>query len=173
MRHFRLTGLPRCRSAFFSTLLTWGTTFCWHEKPFVPLVDPFCDVLGIADPALLLTWRMEVKDFPDAKWVVIDRNVNDELLASVQKYEPSITMGALEALKRELVELAYETKAHVIGYEDINEFLCKRMADYLEVDIGPRQRLVQMLDMNIQIHPPILKARLEALKRQQIVDTAA
>ena len=108
-----------------------------------------------------------MKEFPDAKWILIDRNIREDLVESCQKFEPNITEQSLLNYRAELRIMYHELRPFVCGFEDIGPFMCQQMSKYLGIDIGPQKRVVQLCDMNIQIHPPILKKRLETLKNLQ------
>lgn len=64
-----------------------------------------------------------------------------------------------------------ECDPKVVKFETIDPLVCYSIAEYLGINIGPIERVRQLCDMNIQIHPPVLKARLERLRSQQFVDS--
>ena len=177
---FFLTGLPRCRSAWWSNLLTWGESFCWHEGAIIPGMTPIemrnvtlkspLNNVGVSDPSLVFHWKRVADTFPNAKWVSVIRNVS-ESVNSVREIEPHLAYDALDDAKVELDSLTVHTSAFRVCFDHINPQTCYSVADYLGVCIGPIERVRQLCDMNVQIHPPILKARLETLKRQPLVDT--
>lgn len=180
--NFFLTGATRSRTAWWANLLTWGDSFCWHEGVLIPGMTPIemrtkaldspLNTVGVSDPALLCHWRKVCETFPNAKWVAVHRPFLDALYAT-QAIEPDITEDMMLSLYQELTALTVQASAFIVNFDLITPQTCYAVADYLGVCIGPIERVQQLCDMNVQIHPPILKARLEKLKRQQIVDTAA
>jgi hypothetical protein len=80
VRNFFVTGLPRSRTAWLANFLTHGpVSLCYHD---ILRVDPKLERLnalsgyqfvGDSDSALLLEWPRWVKQFPGARWVVINR----------------------------------------------------------------------------------------------------
>lgn len=189
-KHFFITGLVRSKTGWLSNLLTWGPTFCWHDAfygvrsdaefnrkmDFHEFAPVFINAIGIADAALTNCWVRLNKDYPEAKWVVIERDFEDVFLSAQNTFEiwpnKEVLRNGLMSTRRDLEYLCSALKPKVMKFDDLGSVdKCYELASYLGVVIGPRQRVQQLCDMNIQIHPPILRKRLEALKCQQIVDT--
>lgn len=86
MNNFFITGLPRSRTAWLANLLTYSTSFCWHDAltftSTIPRLWTFLcehirngyDYLGNSDSALLFHRDEMVKLFPEAKWVIVERD---------------------------------------------------------------------------------------------------
>jgi predicted P-loop ATPase/GTPase len=116
-----------------------------------------------------MVWRTLRKWFPDAKWVVIDRRF-DDVLKSCSDIEPACRDN-LKLMKCHLDCLIAEIHPMVVNFQDIDPIWSYRVSQYLGIGIGPATRVRQLCDMNIQIHPPVLKQRLENLRVSTIVDT--
>lgn len=71
----------------------------------------------------------------------------------------------------ELLELERHVNPMVVNFDSIDPVKCYEIAEYLGIDIGPATRVRQLCDMNIQIHPPVLKQRLENLRMSTNVYT--
>lgn len=176
-RHTFFTGLPRCRSAWFSNLFTWGDSFCFHDVFFglkdvselkQKLCMPFSHV-AVADPALLLHFQEIEEMYPDARWVTLHRDDTESL-------ESSRRISGCDLIHWETIWKAYldyqgKYRAAQVDFNEIDVDTVLWLSNLLEVPVGPIERVRQLCDMNIQIHPPILKRRLEMLKCPQIVDT--
>ena len=166
MSHFRITGLPRSKTALLSTIFTWGTSFCYHEFFGNKTIPKGFDHIGISDPALLFMWEKESHERPDMRWVVVVRDV-EESHKSISRIDPEITFDQVMSAKAELDRLMWALHPLIVSFDDTDAEMCREIAKYLGIDIGPIERVRQLCDMNIQIHPPILKKRLEQLKNLQ------
>lgn len=182
-KQFFITGLPRSRTAWFATLFTWGDSLCYHDA-LCPEIGSVCGtdslrrlqsklltgVRGHSDASNILVWRTLQKWFPEARWVVIDR-VFEEAVHSSRLICESISEEKMRPMFNELSRLAENLKPMVVKFEEIDPIKCYEIAEYLSIDIGPATRVRQLCDMNIQIHPSILKRRLESLKGKLLVDS--
>lgn len=183
-KQFFITGLPRSRTAWFANLFTWGDSFCWHDglinnighqrsiETFVSMLrNPGFERIGHSCASNLMFWRTLVDAFPKSRWIIIDRDASEvmeacKIFGSV-KPERVIEMSAAMDDLSEWVE----DRMMRVTVEQICVNKCLEMSKFLNVDIGPIERVRQLLDMNVQIHPPVLKRRLESLKMSTIVDT--
>jgi hypothetical protein len=96
-REFFVTGLPRSRTAWLANFLTAGDSFCFHEllaagvsasfvqKTFSRMIEEESfSVVGDSDSALVAIAPAMVAMFPTARWVLVERPV-DEAMESYQK----------------------------------------------------------------------------------------
>ena len=181
-KQFFITGLPRSRTAWFANLFTWGDSICYHDAlhsdPTVGrLVYMLKDVPAVCGAkrghscaSNLLAWRELDAHFPDAQWVVIERRF-DDVLAACSDILPTTRRDALLVMQSQIAGIVEHLDPMMVQFESINMTRCYEIAEYLGIDIGPATRVRQLCDMNIQIHPPVLRKRLESLKCQQFVDT--
>lgn len=173
---FFITGLPRSRSAWFANLFTWGDSICYHDAlcdgltrsgdaPLKSLYDKLEGERprGHSCSSNVMAWRILDDWFPNAPWVVIDRPFSTTL-QSCQSISPEVTYDGLMSMNRELTALTKKIRPMVVQFESIEPVMCYQIAEHLGIDIGPTARVRQLCDMNIQIHPPILKARINQLK---------
>lgn len=107
MTPFFITGLPRSRTAWMANFLTWGNSFCHHDALRLE-----CSVAGlrkqiercrawyVGDSDSGLMWFAEdiVKAWPDARWVLIRRPMQ-ECLESYQNYFPRHPYPGIPVLK--------------------------------------------------------------------------
>lgn len=173
MRHVFLTGLPRCRSAWFANLLTYGDSFCfhdaWHGLDSVEAIRPklknMCrPVVGISDPALVLFWRQMAEWYPDAKWVVVKRDFLETRL-SCARITQNNQKEALLKMVVALDDIAYELKPMEIDFANITAETIAELESYLFVDCGPKERIEMLLKFNVQIDPNLLRSSLADVLR--------
>jgi hypothetical protein len=181
---FFITGLPRSRSAWFANLFTWGDSICYHDALYDDAVNSLCwsnslrslqsrllnGTRGHSDASNLLAWEHFRNWFPDAKWVVVERPLEEVLESSTAIY-PNISKERLRAFQAKMEALISGFSPLVVKFDEITPFKCYEIAEYIGVSIGPATRVRMLCDMNVQIHPPILKQRLANLKCQPQVDT--
>ncbi len=160
-RKFWITGLPRCRSAWFANLLTYGDSFCYHDaflgldklediREKLSKSRPWATNIGISDPALVLFWERMVEWYPDAKWIVVWRDVD-------MNWPLANHLGSLS-------ELVFVVKPLELDFNSITANTILEVQDYLGVDIGPKERIEMLLNFNVQIDPKILRARIASVK---------
>jgi plasmid maintenance system antidote protein VapI len=175
MRHFFVTGLPRCRSAWFANLLTYGDSFCFHDawhgldsveaiRPKLESVDNCPQSVGISDPALLLFWREMSEWYPDAKWVVVKRDYLDTVRSCTKITTPN-RRASLGPMAEELDALTEAMSPLVIDFTDITAETISELENYLDVDCGPKERIEMLLKFNVQIDVELLRESLAALLR--------
>lgn len=169
-----ITCLPRSRSAFFATMMTWTNSIFYHDIPIqdsLPGVETGGDVhYGVSDSSLVFYWTGLHALYPNAKWVVIRRSIYD-VIKSCRKITENIDEDRILDMQDELDVLQSSLNPLVVDFSEITPRRCYDIAEYLGVDIGPAVRVCQLCDMNIQIHPPVLRERLRALNVSTIVDT--
>lgn len=124
---------------------------------------------GHSDSANLLIWRTLHDEFPNARWVVCKRDLND-VLDSCRKIIPDMPTAGIGFLAKELDSLIEEVRPLVVNFDDITPITALRVADYAGIHVGPTSRVRMLCDFNIQIHPPVLQERLKALICQPIIN---
>lgn len=178
---FFITGLPRSRTAWFANLLTWGDVICHHDP--VDLVghtlgDFAANVInnlrgsftpvGLSDASTLYAWREYATAFPDAKWVLIDRDARD-VIRSMQQVIPDFNGEAIFDLTSDMRAIKQTLNPLVVPFNDITPECCVEVARHLGIDIGPATRIRMLCDFNVQIHPSVFQQRLAAFK-QRVAD---
>ena len=111
MRHFFVTGLPRSRTAWWANLLTTPTSLCYHDVArFCRAPDDLPEVLSIgagryeatgnSDSSLLLVHERVMELFPEARWLVLKRDLNEAIDATMRvnfvKHEREVVQGVME-----------------------------------------------------------------------------
>ena len=162
-----VTGLPRCRSAWVANYLTWGDSICYHDAFWqTPSFAAFCEMLdttpamhvGHADPANLLVWEKLVKRFPNAKWIVIIRDV-EETLAACQKAFGDFSKEQLQFLIRQLGKLSEAVEPFCVNFENLNGQSAAWFAQELGIQI-PNWRGHFLNRYQVQIEPSTLKREI-------------
>ena len=154
-----------------ATLMTYGPSFCYHDG-FVG-VDRFEDFtnklwatpgikIGNSDPANVFFWERINESFPDAKWIVIQRDF-EETFRSCQKAFPEISRQILWSMADKLAELTAKLKPVVIDFDAITPNLCKMIARHCGVHAGSTERIEQLCRLNIQVDPKRLRQEIESL----------
>lgn len=123
--HFFITGLPRSRTAWLANLLTYGRSYCFHEalrhgedlKPLFEGVN--ADYIGDSDCGIPFYTDRILKDFPGAKFVMIERCAKD-VQASLEKVFKE-DMGEIMGLcLNKLQEFREKISPLVVRFEDLN-----------------------------------------------------
>lgn len=165
-----ITGLPRCRSAWFAAFLSHGGSLFLHDafhgitefEDFPKLFTEHPKASGSCDPANVFYWERIVQWFPKSKWVVIERPF-EEVVKSCQKIWP-IERPALWAMADKLSDLIEAVNPLIVDFHSITPEVALKVADYCGVDTGGLHRTELICRMNIQLEPSFLKDALLKLK---------
>lgn len=130
-----ILGLPRSRTTWLSVLLSQGKDICYHEKSLefssLESLKIFCEEnpnCGISDTALILHWKWIRQNIPEAKIILINRNIN-EVIKSVQ--EIGLPLDSLPFLKEKLEEAKLDPEIVQIEFSDLNKKqYCKIIYEY-------------------------------------------
>lgn len=144
---FFIVGLPRTRTAWLANFLTNGNAFCHHElmRTCTTLDEleqkmtrraedctPY-QIVGDADPCLTGFLADAIGKFPEAKWVVILRDVQ-EANESYHKAFPKLTtdLHGWTRMYEALKELSVKgTNCCVINYEELDtEEACNAIHEF-------------------------------------------
>lgn len=150
---FFCTGLSRMRSTWLANFFTHGESFCWHDATkdgldAITLHSAFDKVnskyVGDSDSGLLTLWEAARASFPDARWLIVRRDVKDALRAYRTYFKGRTYAGhkvddlnieagfdrtaALEALEASLpdnqkIVVNYEQLDHKLVMHEIWNFL--------------------------------------------------
>lgn len=159
---FFITGYPRSRTAWLATLFTWGNCFCFHDglaniESLDELDEKFAsvpgDIVGNSDPANLL-FHSELRErYPEARWIVVERNFNDAREASQSAFgwqnanldwlDLSIRLAVVNGLR--------------VGFESLCELrVLNQLVHYIGISM-PVQRIQELMRLNIQVKPDLLR----------------
>lgn len=157
MNNFLIISLPRSRTAWLSVALTYGNSYCFHEpllgcESVSDLKKKFdavqSDVVGGADTGAILFLNAIIKEIPDIRILLIDRNIEDcEASMEAMGFEDV----DLSEVKAALDEAASREYVKVVKYEELsdptvgmeiwqhcvgtNEFNMQRWKDLCKLDI--------------------------------------
>jgi hypothetical protein len=89
---FFITGLPRSRTTWLANLFTYGASFCFHDllgecRTVEDMDRHFEDIarggcvkhVGNSDSALPWVWRRVREVWPEARWLIIEREPEEAL----------------------------------------------------------------------------------------------
>lgn len=159
--HFFITGPPRSRIAWVANYLSYGNMLCLHDAL------RFCDVsarqarslfgntveyCGISDPALPLMQDKFIEEFPDAKWVLIDRP-HEEVERSCRNI--GVSTDSLYILQTKLEELRGKlgTFALNVPFHSLNSSV-HEIARFVNPSwVNPVARHEMLIRMNVQALP--------------------
>ena len=173
MKNFFILSLPRSRTAWLANFLTYENSYCFHEgllscKNISAMRQLFESTgkptVGNSDCGNMLFLDELRDDFPEAKFVIIDRPV-DEVIDELHEigliyFDPKV----MELTAQELAVAKRTMDALVVDYRDLDENACRHIWQYC---IGTpfdehRWRMLDGLDIQI-----ILSKKLEAIRENE------
>lgn len=153
---FFIASLPRSRSAWTANYLTYGNTFCLHDglkdcpegvHQLMSLV-PEVKFVGDADPASCLMQDKLISEYPQAKWIIIERPFQD-VKDAVNKL--GVDSSQLHVVQTKLEELRGKVDAFVVPF-DILDYSIIDVAKFIDPDYQPREARHKMLTgLNVQV----------------------
>lgn len=167
MMNYFIVGLPRSRTAWLANFLTHGASLCFHEalryveKPeeLKAFMERDADYVGDCDPMLAIHWRKVAEMFPDAKWVVIDRKIEDVRKSCQRVGVPEV---GLEKLHENLSELCKELTPWYVDYERLDDNIHGLWAYLFPSVPFPedryamlRQMYVDTVPQKVEMHPKL------------------
>lgn len=168
-----ITGYPRCRSAWFANLFTFGRSFFFHD-PFAysntldevraKLESIDADTVGIADPACVYFWPTINEWYPNAQWIVILRPFQETVKSCQKAFHGTIGIDDLHTASALLSQLLNAKDAPVFDFHNLNKIAIKEIARMCHADYGSEERLDMLMRMQVQVEPRHLSAQIERLK---------
>ena len=171
-KHFFITGYPRSRTCWAANLLSTAEAFCYHdglvgldrlEDLREQLERPAVPVVGLSDPAILLYWETLAEWYPDARWVVIERDPESAYRSAVQAFGV-FQKEFFQMLERAMCDLITHLRPLVVDFEKITPEVALGMGRYVGVDVGCIERVQQLCFSNVQLHD--LRGRIKQSCRQ-------
>jgi len=153
-----ITGFPRTRTAWLANFLTYGDSFCFHEAlkrcgGVDALPGLFASTrrryVGNSDSALPFFASAVRKLFPQAKWVVIERD-EDEVLKSVRRVLPGLKHQEMLNMTKRYLDML--NGALRIKFSELKDrAMCKQIWEYCVPDIPFSNMRWELLDqLNVQ-----------------------
>lgn len=173
MNTFFILSLPRSRTAWLANFLTYEDSFCFHEALSTAgsirgLRRMFertgKEIVGNSDCANILLLPRLMEEFPDAKYVIIDRYAGDvaESLESVGlPYDENVQMS-----KRLLDEAIQNLDCLIIDYDYLDEDACRELWNYCIGTEFDRKRWEMLDGMNITIDMEKMFDRIQSNREQ-------
>ena len=174
---FFLTGYPRSRTAWLANFFTTGPVFCHHDGlrgcKDLDALDRKLRMngrthVGDSDSALLL-FHVELRArYPDAKWVLIERNSHDAI-ADFNRAFPGVlnvteTLAAFAELEKGMVEV--RKFAVRVGFDALNsEDVARRLWDHVLPSVPFDAARWRMLD-GLTVQPMAEKMRYEEARKE-------
>lgn len=149
---FFITGLPRSRSAWFAEFMTDDNVYCYHEllnkikvkEDFKKMMLVDHQHVGNSDCGLFMTDHQEI--FPDAKTVIIHRNINDVYHSLKEK---GLEMPI--KLLKDIESLNCNIEGLHVDFDDINEQL-EDIYFYCTNQYINKDRVKEYINKDIQVN---------------------
>jgi len=166
MRNFFILGHPRSRTAWLSTFMTYDNCFCFHEAyvhaegidnlaNLFQCFPPF-DYIGTADSGLAFYADQLLREFPNARYVVIDRPVQ-ECAISLDRAYPEMIATAWPISGLAKIKARPETM--IVNFHELDIHKCLEIHAFCtwrephHPDYAFLKRLEDLDRFNIQIIP--------------------
>lgn len=167
MKPFIIYALPRSRTAWLSTFLTYGDRRCGHdivvEMPDLKKIQAFFSIpnVGTVETGMVSGWKLVKKLVPDIKMVVIRRPILD-VKSSLLKFGLE-SDEELERRDKLLDEIQAQPDVLSISFDELNyPIFCKEIFEHcLELPFDKRW-WVSLKDKNIQID---MKKQMEKIQQ--------
>lgn len=169
---FFITGLPRSRTAWLANFLSYGEMFCFHDSMReLDHVDElksvfdraeFAKAVGHSDPMNLLFQNAMIRNFPDAKWVLIERDKDCVERAAKRAFDRSFNA---DYYLRKVADLREKPNVLTVRFEDLDGAKALEIGRWLCPGwTSPEPRNEMLERMNVQLDPAILRRDLAKLE---------
>lgn len=158
--NFYIIGLPRSRSKWFSELLTYDTSVCYHERLFqkpafikqaLPNIGGI-DYVGTADTNPLY---FDAKLVGDSPTIIVRRNLSASIESYTRTFAPhSDPTELLTAMKKALTEIEVDNQL-VVDFENLNDInVINSIIEFVTPNIVmPKERILKLMDTDIVVNP--------------------
>ena len=171
MSPFFILCLPRSRSAWLANFLTYGPSFCFHEG-LIGCSDTKAlrrkmeatgsTVVGNSDCGNIFHIDEIMEEFPDARLVVVRRDVEESVKSVMAMGESFREVGIIRAADTILQKLPHLYSSLVIDFDDLNEDGCRTIWEYCTQTEFNRLRWEMLDPLIIQIDEVKKVAQLES-----------
>jgi len=159
--YFLIVGMPRCRTAWFSNLLTTGESVCYHE--LVPAItldelvrvmrDATHRVVGYSSPNPSVYWRLK-KEFPGIRVVVVIRPL-EGIKESLLGLFPTVNLETLdeyvENTHLECLDVYLDSGCELVDVENLDTHVVMMVVGEVVPTLKLDMTRVRMLEvLNVQ-----------------------
>lgn len=175
--NFFITGLPRSRTSWLANFFTYNNSFCYHEATrFCTSMDDLKELMhnhsaeniGNADPAMLYIMNDAIQAFPDAKIVLIEREIHetiDSFIDFYTSYEYKSIQEWIESLYEIMERIKQKYEVLTVRHDKLNQMEeCKKIWDYLLPDEEFDEKRWSLLD-ELYINKLVDKHSIHVMKR--------
>jgi len=156
MNTFFITGFPRTRTAWLANFFTYGNSFCFHEaikqcNNITDLKDLFVSTgkqyVGNSDSVIPFFAKRVNELFPQAKWVIIERDEQDVIKSLDRVLPGSEKQNVLNIGKPLLTWVKKTCNPLMINFSELStQRECKRIWEYCLPTIPFDEMRWKMLD---------------------------
>lgn len=150
-------GLPRCRTAWFATLLSFGKRVCFHEKEAESYcLGSYCNDIANHGNASTLAWKLLRKIhpwFPRAKhrFVWLDRSPSSVANSCADAGHPEFSAEVARAMRAEAEDIGALSQL-VINVENVTLDVARTVWEHLIPDEDfPEDKAANLVRMNVRL----------------------
>jgi len=142
--NFFITGLPRSRTSWLANFFTYNNSFCYHEATrFCTDMSDLRDLMnghsadnvGNADPAMLYIMNDAVNAFPNAKIVLIERELHetiDSFIDFYTSYEYKRIQEWIEGLYEIMERIKQKYDVLTVRHDQLNQMEeCRKIWNHI------------------------------------------
>lgn len=174
---FVIFCLPRSRSAWLSTFLSYGDYLCAHDlAPHSDSVEDFyqsltCGIIGTVETGAVIGWPLIRKRLPESRFLVVRRPVG-EVMDSFRSVGVEVHAAEIEEKAELLDKLSGVTGVPTIQFKSLaSEACCAWVFKYLLGIEHDREWWQSLASKNIEIDMPqrirLLGERHDILERMK------
>lgn len=181
MTPFFILGLPRSRTAWLANLFTHKHSFCFHDA--LSQCDRLSDLkavmdsrpepfVGNADSGMALFWFGAQAVFPDAKVIVVRRELS-QVRHSVARLLGSDALATVDPMLAEMDERLDSIRGLTVRYEDLSKLSCATaMWEYVGLTDFDYDRFDMLTRLNITEDIATVMARSNGERFASLMETA-
>jgi len=158
---FFIFSTARCRSTWFANFFTYKNTFCYNEESrYMSCLDDIYERVsqrkeynvGFSDPELFHYIEKIHKEFPTARYLFLERDLQDSLesLHNISSIPKNILIPKYSVWEKNICYLKNNMNFHTINFNSMDDVLSVSSAwKYIlpeeEFDVGRYELLSSML----------------------------